>query len=420
LIAAILGVVTLLAAASIAAAATIEGTNSTSAWTGTPATIDAGESVTFKNSSTSIPHGVAFDAPPATPSCTGVVGSPGQTNWQGSCTFTQPGDYDFHCTVHAGMTGEVKVNSTGPGPPTPITGSATSVSDTGATLGGTVNPNGQNTEYFFKYGETTGYGQTTGKVGAGSGTSAVPASIGVTGLTPGATYHFRLFAENTSGTVEGADKTFTTTGPPLATTNPATGVSDVGATLQGNVNPRGHPTNYFFEYGTTVAYDQKTTVKFAGAGTSGVGVSAAVTGLTPGTTYHFRLVAKNDVPVEVPGADRTFTTLTTPPPPPPPDPLPTPITPVITPPPPVTPPDTKITLKPAAKTKDRTPTFKFKSTVAGATFKCTLDAKALKPCRSPLTTKKLSFGRHTLKVSAVVVGGSDPTPAAFSFKVLKP
>ena len=83
-------------------------------------------------------------------------------------------------------------------------------------------------------------------------------------------------------------------------------------------------------------------------------------------------------------------------------------------------PDTKITLKPPAKTKDRTPTFKFKSTVAGATFKCTLDGKALKPCRSPLTTKTLSFGRHTLKVGAVAGGASDPTPAAYSFKVLKP
>ena len=93
---------------------------------------------------------------------------------------------------------------------------------------------------------------------------------------------------------------------------------------------------------------------------------------------------------------------------------------MITPPPPVTVPDTKITLKPAAKTKDRTPTFKFKSTVAGASFKCTLDGKALKPCRSPLTTKKLSFGRHTFKVSALAGGASDPTPAASSFKVLKP
>ena len=71
-------------------------------------------------------------------------------------------------------------------------------------------------------------------------------------------------------------------------------------------------------------------------------------------------------------------------------------------------PDTKITLKPAAKTKDRTPTFKFKSSVAGATFKCTLDGKALKPCRSPLTTKKLSFAKHTLKVGAIVGGASRP------------
>jgi hypothetical protein len=97
----------------------------------------------------------------------------------------------------------------------------------------------------------------------------------------------------------------------------------------------------------------------------------------------------------------------------------TPPPPTVTP-PPVVEPDTTITLRPKTKTKDRTPTFKFKSTVAGAGFKCTLDGKALKPCRSPLTTKKLTFGRHVLKVSAVLGGASDPTPASVSFKVVKP
>jgi hypothetical protein len=49
-----------------------------------------------------------------------------------------------------------------------------------------------------------------------------------------------------------------------------------------------------------------------------------------------------------------------------------------------------------------------------------LDGKALKPCRSPLTTKSLSLGKHTLKVAAIAGGLKDPSPAVSSFKVVKP
>jgi hypothetical protein len=90
------------------------------------------------------------------------------------------------------------------------------------------------------------------------------------------------------------------------------------------------------------------------------------------------------------------------------------------PPPPAVAPNTTITSKPKAKTKDRTPTFKFKSSVPGSTYECKLDGKALRPCRSPLTTKPLKFGRHTLKVAATAGGLKDGSPAVASFKVVKP
>jgi hypothetical protein len=95
--------------------------------------------------------------------------------------------------------------------------------------------------------------------------------------------------------------------------------------------------------------------------------------------------------------------------------------PLVKPPPPAPiAPETTITTKPKAKTADRTPTFKFKSSVAGATYECKLDGKALTPCRSPLTTKALAFGRHTLKVAAIAAGLKDATPASSSFKVVVP
>lgn len=83
-------------------------------------------------------------------------------------------------------------------------------------------------------------------------------------------------------------------------------------------------------------------------------------------------------------------------------------------------PDTTISGKPGAKTRDRTPSFRFRSSQPAASFECKLDRKPFKPCRSPLTTKTLSYGRHTLLVRTVLAGVSDTSPAKFTFKVVKP
>ncbi len=101
----------------------------------------------------------------------------------------------------------------------------------------------------------------------------------------------------------------------------------------------------------------------------------------------------------------------------------TPVVPVV----PVTPPgetpvapDTRLTGKPKPKSKDRTPTFKFTSTVTPASFECQLDSKPFKACRSPFTAP-VKPGRHGFKVRAVgPTGLKDPSPASFSFKVVKP
>jgi hypothetical protein len=82
-------------------------------------------------------------------------------------------------------------------------------------------------------------------------------------------------------------------------------------------------------------------------------------------------------------------------------------------------PETTLTAKPAAKTHDRTPAFRFSSNRPGASFQCKLDGGPFRTCRSPLTTKKLGFGSHTLLVRAVAQGTADQTPAKFSFKVVK-
>lgn len=84
------------------------------------------------------------------------------------------------------------------------------------------------------------------------------------------------------------------------------------------------------------------------------------------------------------------------------------------------PPETRLSGKPLTKTHDRTPTFRFRSSTSGATFQCKLDGGPFKACRSPFTTKVLSFRRHTLKVRAVLAGIVDPTPAKIKFWIVRP
>jgi hypothetical protein len=94
-------------------------------------------------------------------------------------------------------------------PPTPTSGAATSVSETGATLNGALGAGGSSKAY-FQYGTTAAYGASTSKqsVGVSASSSSLAAAIG--GLAPGTTYHFRLVAENSAGLAHGGDQTFTT------------------------------------------------------------------------------------------------------------------------------------------------------------------------------------------------------------------
>jgi hypothetical protein len=81
--------------------------------------------------------------------------------------------------------------------------------------------------------------------------------------------------------------------PPTTTTGMSTKVTVSSATLNGNVNPNGLSTTYYFEWGATTSYGNTipSTPASAGSGTSGVHVSADITGLSPDTSYHYRLVA---------------------------------------------------------------------------------------------------------------------------------
>ena len=97
-----------------------------------------------------------------------------------------------------------------------ITAGATHVLATSALLTGSVNPEGVETSYYFRYGATVAYGLQTAPASAGSGTEKVQVGTPVGGLVPGGTYHFRIVAVSTNGGVaEGKDRVFKARGTPL-------------------------------------------------------------------------------------------------------------------------------------------------------------------------------------------------------------
>jgi len=103
-----------------------------------------------------------------------------------------------------------------PAAPTVVTGSATAVAQTTATLNATVNPNGEAvTDCHFNYGTTPAYGSSVPcSTSPGSGASPVPVSASVSELKANTVYHFQIVAMNATGTSEGADQTFATRNPP--------------------------------------------------------------------------------------------------------------------------------------------------------------------------------------------------------------
>ena len=194
-------------------------------------------------------------------------------------------------------------------PPVSSTGSGTLLSSSTARVTGSVTPSGGATSYWFEYGTTTSYGQLTSSTSAGSGLSAVAVQAELTGLAPDTVYHFRLVAQNSGATISGTDRQLTTPSPfPMASTGSGSFVTSDAALLVGRVNANGQATSYWFEYGTTTSYGQLTEPAAAGSGLAEVYLGAQLTGLSPATTYHFRIVAESAGGTSL-GADLQFTTL---------------------------------------------------------------------------------------------------------------
>lgn len=177
-----------------------------------------------------------------------------------------------------------------------------------------LNAENHETIYHFEYVDQVHY-ESGGFAGASSTPSAVlgsgfedhAVSAQATGLVVGETYHYRVVARDSLGhTTYGADQVFQETPAALLEGVSASNVSATSATLSARIGPLGASTSYRWEYGTTSSYGHVYSGN-AGEGMEFVALERHLQELQPATTYHYRLVASNEVgSVESP--DRTFTT----------------------------------------------------------------------------------------------------------------
>ncbi len=111
-------------------------------------------------------------------------------------------------------------------PGTPVTGAASGVSTSVATVSGAVNPEGAPIRVSFQFGASTAYGQSTAPQTLAPGNVATPFTGQLTGLPAGTTIHYRAVAVSDFGTFAGADQTLTTSS--VGTPPPPVGSVTVG------------------------------------------------------------------------------------------------------------------------------------------------------------------------------------------------
>ena len=183
-----------------------------------------------------------------------------------------------------------------------------------AVVTGQANPNGASTSYWFDYGTTTAFGNQTQAQALGSGYSPIATPAYITGLKANTLYYFRLSARNSFAAVNGTTYTFSTNNNPppqgsiaTARTLTATDVLRTTAQLNGQVNPNGASTTYWFEYGETTGFGDISPILGAGNAKTNASVTVSVANLKPLTKYFFRVNAQNQYGT-VNGTTMSFTT----------------------------------------------------------------------------------------------------------------
>lgn len=198
-------------------------------------------------------------------------------------------------------------------PPAATIAPVTDVTSGSAHFEGTVNPQGTDPAFDVNW----HFECTPACPGAPSGyipaDNSVHAVFGdVTGLEPNVAYEVRLVAANAGEQTATDPENFKTVAVPVRVKTIAAFADPGGTTarLGGLIDPQNAPTIYWFEVGTDSGYGRAVPAGEdgdAGSGGSPIVVTQAVDGLTPGQTYHYRLVAQSSQGT-VFGEDLTFQT----------------------------------------------------------------------------------------------------------------
>ena len=264
----------------------ISGTGATITWTTNEASdtqIEYGASFAYGSSTTLDPSMVTSHSQ----SMTGL--SPGTTYYyrvksrDAAGNLATSGNYTFRT-----------LDTTGP----VISNVASSgISGTGATITWTTNEAGDTQ---IDYGTTTSYGSST-TLNSGMVTSH---SQGLSGLTSGTTYHYRVKSRDAAGNLAtSGDYTFTTsdTTAPVISSVASSGISDTGATITWTTN---EASDSQVDYGTTTSYGSSTTLNSSMVTSH----SQALSGLTSGTTYHYRVKSRDAAGNLTTSGDYSFAT----------------------------------------------------------------------------------------------------------------
>src|SRR3989344_5572420 len=200
-------------------------------------------------------------------------------------------------------------------PPSVTTTSASGITSTGAVLNAQGDPNGGSATGWFRY-STVDPGACSDSFGTrvpssegtnlGFGTDPVIFLRSLSGLLPDTIYYFCAIASNSAGSGFGSVLSFITSTPPTplpnVTTNSASSIDSVSATLNGQANPNGSATTGWFRYsavdpvtcndsfGTRVPVLGGTNL---GAGSASVPYSQNISSLIADTTYYFCAIASN-------------------------------------------------------------------------------------------------------------------------------